>query len=118
MRFIKTLNQEPEHEKMDEILYLLCWHNVAIMDSWHPYPATAIASYLGLSIGKVRYHLKKLKEQGLVESFHEGGMTEDGQLYCIWGWTITEKAQSTKEFQIAYEEEKLCREAFNIDIEI
>lgn len=65
---------------MDEILYTLCQHNVAIMDSWYPFPATAIARSLGLSVGKVRYHLRKLKKQGLVNSFHYGGMTEDGEV--------------------------------------
>ena len=47
---------------MDEILYALCRHNASIMDSWHPYPATAIARALNLSVSKVRYHLRKLKK--------------------------------------------------------
>ena len=102
---------------MDEILYTLCQHNVAIMDSWYPFPATAIARSLGVSVGKVRYHLRKLKKQGLVNSFHYGGMTEDGEVFCLWGWTITENAESTQEYAKAYEKErKLCKKCFDIDI--
>lgn len=102
---------------MDEILYTLCQHNVSIMDSWYPFPSTAIARSLGLSVGKVRYHLRKLKKQGLVNSFHYGGMTEDGEVFCLWGWTITENAESTQEYAKAYEKErKLCNKCFDIDI--
>ena len=102
---------------MDKILYRLCRHNVGIMDSWHPYPATAIAETLGISVHKVRYHLRKLKKEGLVDLFQEGGMSEDGKVFCYWGWTITEKAHSTAEYKKAYEEErKLYEECFGYDI--
>lgn len=102
---------------MDEILYRLCLHDVSIMDSWHPYPATAIAETLGMSVHKVRYHLRKLKKKGLVDSFHEGGMSEDGEVYCYWGWTVTKDAHSTKEYKMAYEvERKLVKECFGYDI--
>lgn len=102
---------------MDNILYKLCRHNVSIMDGWHPFPATAIANMLKISVHKVRYHLRKLKEQGLVESFYEGGQTEDGEVYCLRGWGITEKAKETKEYQKAHEEEReLCKKCFDIDI--
>lgn len=102
---------------MNEILYALCRHNVSIMDSWHPYPATAIAQALDMSVHRVRYHLKKLKKQGLVDSFHEGGMTEEGDVYCYWGWKITEKASDTEEYKKAHEAEKeLCKECFGINI--
>lgn len=101
---------------MDEILYRLCRHDVGIMDGWYPYPATCIAEILNISVGKVRYHLRKLKEKGIVESFHEGGMTEDGEVYCLWGWHITDNAHETEEYKKAYEEErKLCIECFGWD---
>lgn len=102
---------------MDEILYQLCRHNVGIMDGWHPYPATVIAEALGVSVHKVRYHLRKLKKKGLVESFHEGGMSEEGEVYCFWGWTITKAAHSTEEYKKAHEEErKIVKECFDFDI--
>ena len=121
---------------MDEILYRLCRHSVGIMDGWHPFPATLIAEMLGMSvhkvryhlrkltlctlipsIHKVRYHLRKLKKKGLVESFHEGGMTEDGEVYCLWGWTITKATHSTEEYKKAYEEERnIVKECFDFDI--
>lgn len=102
---------------MDDILYVLCRHCVGIMDGWHPFPATCIAQILNIPIGKVRYHLRKLKKQGLVNSFYEGGQTEDGEVYCIWGWSITKKTFKTKEYLKAYSEEReLCKECFGIDI--
>lgn len=101
---------------MDKILYRLCRHSVSIMDEWHPYPATCIAKTLNISVGKVRYHLRRLKEKGLVESCHEGGMTEDGEVYCLWGWKITDKALETEEYKRAYKEEReLCIECFDWD---
>ena len=102
---------------MDEILYTLCRHNVSIMQGWHPFSATAISKTLGVSIGKIRYHLTKLKKQGLVNSFYEGGMTEDGDVFCYWGWKITEKAFSTEEYKKAFTEERdLCKKCFSIDM--
>ena len=102
---------------MDEILYCLCSHCVGIMGGWKPFPATAIAGSLGMSVNKVRYHLRKLKEDGLVNSCHDGGMTEDGDVFCYWGWTITKKAFSTEEYKKAYAKERgICKEAFDIDI--
>lgn len=102
---------------MDEILYTLCRHNVSIIDGWHPYPATAIANKLKINVHKVRHHLRKLKQQKLVNSFYEGGQTEEGNIYCCWGWTITENAFSTEEYKKAYNEEReLCKKCFNVDI--
>ena len=102
---------------MDEILYYLCRHCVSIDGGWHPFPATIIAKSLNMSIHKVRYHLRKLKKQGLVNSFYEGGQTEDGDIFCIWGWTVTDKAFNTSEYQKAHEEEReLCKKCFDIDI--
>lgn len=102
---------------MDKILYLLCRHCVGIMDGHLPYPATVIAKQLDMSVGKVRYHMKKLKEAGYVESFHDGGMTEDGDVYCDWGFRITTKAYETEEYKIAYrKEQELCKKCFDIEL--
>lgn len=103
---------------MDDILYALCRHCVGIMDGWHPYPSTAIASQLGIPIGKVRYHLKKLKTQGMVKSFHESGSAEDGDVFGAWGFGITDKAKESDEYKKAYEEEsQLCKECFGFDLD-
>lgn len=94
---------------MDNILYTLCRHCVGIMDGWHPYPSTAIASQLGMPVGKVRYHLKKLKTQGMVESFHEFGS---------WGFGITDRAKESAEYKQAWEEEnQLYKECFGVDLD-
>ena len=102
---------------MDKILYCLCKHCVGTMDGWRPFPATEIAERLGISVHKVRYHLRKLKEKGLIDSCSEGGMTEYGKVFCYWGWTITENAFSTEEYKKAYEKEwGICKKCFDIDI--
>ena len=102
---------------MNEVLYQLCRHCVNIMDGWIPYPSTAIARTLEMKVGKVRYQLNKLKLQGLVESFSHVGQTEEGEVYCIKGFGITEKAKETEEYKKALEEEKIiCKECFDIDI--
>ena len=85
------MNIAGENEEIDEILYTLCRHNVSIMGGWYPFPATAIAKTLDMSVHKVRYHLRKLKQQGIVDSIREGGMTEYGEVFCYHGWHITEK---------------------------
>lgn len=54
---------------MDEILYCLCLHCVGIIDGWRPFPATAIAESLGISVHKVRYHLRKLKAKVLLIAY-------------------------------------------------
>ena len=102
---------------MNEILYVLCRHCVSIMDGWVPYPSTLMAEQLNISIGKVRYQLKKLKEKGLVESCRYGGQTEDGEVYCINGFRTTDKAKETIEYKKALEKEaQICKECFDIDI--
>lgn len=75
------------------------------MDGWHPYPATCIAQNLNMSVHKVRYHLRKLKIEGLVESFRE-----NGEVFCLWGWRITDKTINTLEYKKAFEEERKARE--------
>lgn len=109
--------KDGEDVQMDNILYALCRHCVSIMDGWHPYPATCIAQNLNMSVHKVRYHLRKLKIEGLVESFRENGLTEDGEVFCLWGWRITDKTINTLEYKKAFEEErKLCKKYFDVDI--
>lgn len=102
---------------MNVVLYALCRHCVNIMDGWHPYPSTCISQSTNISIGKVRYQLKKLKESGLIESFKEGGQTEDGEVFCLHGYGITDKAKQTKEYKKAFKEEKeICKKCFDVDI--
>jgi predicted transcriptional regulator len=91
---------------MNEVLYILCRHCVSINGGWHPLPSTIIADKLNLSVGKVRYQLKKLKEVGLVESCGEGGMTEDGEVFYLRGFTITDKAKETEEYKKSVQRRK------------
>lgn len=99
------------------ILYHLCRYCVGIMDSWHPYPSTELSKNTGLTLYRTRKALKKLKEIGLVYSFHEGGQDDEGRAFCYHGYGVTKAAESTEEYKRAYEEERrLCLEVFGMDI--
>lgn len=77
-----------------------------------------IHQQLGMPVGKVRYHLKKLKTQGMVKSFHESGSAEDGDVFGTWGFGITDKAKESDEYKKAYEEEsQLYKEYFGFDLD-
>ena len=98
----------------NNVLYVLCRHCLNIMDGWYPYPSTAIAEQLGISLYQARKELKRLKELGLVVSTMNCIREEEGT-YIMRGYTITEKAKSTTEYKHAYEiEEKVRKEAFGI----
>ena len=44
-------------------------------------------------------------------------MTEDGEVFCNWGWTVTDKAFKTEEYRKAHDEEReLCKGCFGFDI--
>jgi hypothetical protein len=101
---------------MKNVLLVLCKVNVNIMNGWHPYPARLIAEDLGITIHQARYQLNKLREQGLVKVVTEVIGDEDGYL-PYRGWSITEKAKQTKEYQKAFEREReICQSIFGIDI--
>ena len=101
---------------MDDVLYHLCRHSVSIIDCYIPFPSTAISEAIGESLYQTRKKLKALKEQGLVESTRYCQVTEYGN-YLLSGYEITEKAKSTPEYEMAWNEEReLCKEVFGFDI--
>lgn len=98
---------------MNQTLYCLCRHAVGIMDGWHPYPARLIAEQTKVSVSTTRKRLRELKKQGLVELICEAPESEDESSLPYWGWTITERAEKTKEYKMAQEEErKICQKVF------
>lgn len=101
---------------MNDVLFHLCRHYVSIMYGWVPMPSTVLCQTVGKSLYQTRKELKRLKEQGLVESVRHCNVTEDGN-YLLSGWKITDKAKETPEYKKAYEEEReICLKAFDIDI--
>lgn len=93
---------------MNKVLYAICWNDVSLMDSWHPFPSTALAMSLGCSLYFARKELKKLKELGLVESCRECSVTEYGN-YILNGYRLTEKARETEEYKTALKKEREIR---------
>lgn len=89
---------------MNTVLYKLCLHCVSIMDGWLPYPSTALSKVCGMSLYKTRKELKKLKEQGLIESCIH--ISDDEEFFILRGYTITEKGRKTKEYEKAWQKKK------------
>lgn len=101
---------------MNEVLYALCRHCVSIVQGWVPMPSTCLSQILGKSLYQTRKELKRLKEQGLVVSVRYCEVGEDRN-YLMCGYSITDKAKSTREYKTAWEDErKICKEAFGFDI--
>lgn len=101
---------------MNEVLYHLCRHCVSIMQGWIPMPSTCLSKTLGKSLYQTRKELKRLKEQGLIDSVRYCGVYEEGN-YLMCGYRITDKAKATQEYKKAWNEEReICKKVFGIDI--
>ena len=101
---------------MNDVLYALCCHCVSIMQGWIPMPSTCLSQTLGMSLYKTRKELKRLKEQGLIDSVRYCKVGEDRN-YLMCGYQITDKAKGTQEYKKAWDEEReICKKAFGIDI--
>ena len=88
---------------MNEILYILCCHQLNMIDGRIPYPARKIAEQIGLNLTATRKGLRQLKEQGYVDStcvyLCADALTSDHEGFPYRGWTITEKTFQTDEYK-------------------
>lgn len=101
-------DNEPE---LDAVLFALCRHVTDIMNGFTPYPARMIASSCGLSLAQTRKRLRALKEQGYVYTFSY--RDPDSEYPPLNGWGITEKSESTPEYEkAAREEARICAKCF------
>lgn len=95
---------------MNEILYILCSHQLNMIDGWIPYPARKIAEQTSINLTAARKGLRQLKEQGYVDStcvyLGTDALTSDHEGFPYRGWTITEKTFQTDEYKKAAKEEK------------
>lgn len=98
------------------IFYVLCRHSVSIMDGWIPFPSTCIAQTTQIDLKIVRKELKRLKQEGLVDSDLYVEMGEERPI-LVRGYILTEKGKETEEYKCAHEvERRICKEVFDIDI--
>ena len=99
---------------MNKILYALCWHCVGIMDGWRPYPARAVAQQAGVSLYAARKELRRLKQEGFVDTICEKPSANDCEnMLPYHGWTITPKAYDTEEYVAAANKEAaICADCF------
>lgn len=101
---------------MNEVLKILCNHNVNVMNVGLPFPSTIISELCGMTLYKTRKELKRLKEEGLVTSQIYCEKTDDGN-FLLRGYIITEKAKDTEEYKWAWEEQrKIFKSVYNVDI--
>lgn len=99
---------------MNQVLYALCRHCVGIMDGWRPYPAWAVAQQAGVSLYVARKELRRLKQEGVVDTICEKPSAEDCENTLPYhGWTITRKAYDSEEYiAAANKEADICAECF------
>lgn len=100
----------------DKVLYLLCCYDCHLcMHTPDFILTTGTASrILNCSAYKVRKVLKQLEKDGLAQRVCEGGCGEE-ELYvwCIKGWTVTQKTRLLDIFKKAnWEESKVFRDIF------
>lgn len=74
----------------------------------HPYvfPCTVVAKSINESVYKVRKWMKELENDGYVKKDYEGGYDEySGVIYCIHGYSLTEKGKETEYYKDKYKKE-------------
>lgn len=54
-----------------------------------------MASNFGATQYNIRRCIKALVEDGLVTKAHDGGMDDDGRVFCCHGYTLTKKGAET-----------------------
>lgn len=104
-----------EDEKI--VLSKICSHSVDIMNGWMPLPSTFLCTVCNFTLYKTRKILKSLKEQGLIVSDRYYDQTEDGNIFCLNGYILTEKGMKTEEYKNEYDKErKIVLESMGFDI--
>lgn len=98
----------------DKVLYLLCCYDCHYYSHSNILTTGTAARILNCSAYKVRKVLKQLEKDGLAQRVCEGGCGEE-ELYvwCVKGWTVTQKTRLLKIFKKAnWEESKVYRDIF------
>lgn len=72
---------------------------------WYPTSAATVAKALHLPLALAREACRNLVEEGYLVKGHEGGMDEDGKLYCIHGYFATEKARQLPKWKELHDAE-------------
>ena len=93
-------------EIKDKVLKYICEHDALIDGYPKVFPCTCISKYINESVYKVRKCMKELESDGYVKKSSEGGF-DDGscEIYCIHGYSLTEKGHNHKYYKDALEKE-------------
>lgn len=101
--------------KMDsnDVFRYYCNVAVGIMNYFNVIPATKVADKLHISNYKARKLIKELVSEGLLEPTFDGGYDEECGVFCIRGYSVTNKGKESIIFKKAlWRECKLCAECF------
>lgn len=94
-----SIHEMSIHEQARHLLYVLCKHDFDIgMFCYLPLPATHLSGVTGVTAHQVRYRLKKLKDEGLIDKACEIPTIAGERQPPVHGWRITEKARTTPEY--------------------
>lgn len=77
---------------------------------WFPTSAKAISKVLHIPLQLARETARSLADEGLIKKGHCGGMDCDGEIHCIHGYFLTDKAR--EKYSERYEELKKAEYAY------
>lgn len=90
----------------DDALKWICRQSAAICNHPDVFSCTWIAKGIHESVYKVRKCMKELESDGYVKKDHEGGISDwTSEIYCIHGYSLTEKGCEHKYYKDAYDKD-------------
>ena len=90
----------------DDALKWICEHTAFISNHPYVFSCTWVAEEINESVYKVRKYMKELEAEGYVRKDHEGGIDSwTNDMYCIHGYSLTNKGFEHKYYKDAYKKE-------------
>lgn len=88
----------------EDALKWVAEQTAAICNHPNVFPCTQIAKELNESLYKVRKYMKELESEGYVKKSYEGGYDDwTDRIYCIHGYSLTEKGADTEYYKDRYD---------------
>lgn len=88
----------------EQALKWIAEQSAAICNHPNVFPCTQIAKGIGEKTYKVRQYMKELEKDGYVSKSHEGGYDDwFDRIFCIHGYSLTQKGSETPFYKDRYE---------------